>query len=72
MKVKPKSKPNQKEIPTFNDKSCDRQLFFSQEATEVEFKAKYNFRSAAFSLSPTPALHIPENHIFQGVMSDVI
>lgn len=33
---------------------------------EVEFKAKYNFGSV--TLSPTPALHIPENHIFHGVM----
>lgn len=48
MNVKLKSKPNQKETPTFNDKSCDRELFFSQEIMEVEFKAKYNFRPIIF------------------------
>lgn len=67
MNVKPKSNPKQKEIPTFDNKSCDRWLFLSQEIMEVEFKAKYNFGYITFSLSPTPALHIPENHIFHDV-----
>lgn len=68
MNIKPKSKPNQKETPTFNDKSYDRELFLSQEIMEVEFKAKYNFGPITFSLNPTPAFHIPENHIFHYMM----
>lgn len=61
--------PNQQETPTFDDKSCDR-YFLSQEIMEVEFKAKYNFGSITFSLSPTPAVHILKNNIFHYEMWD--
>lgn len=64
MNVKPKSKPNQKETPTFNDKSCDRELFFSQEIMEVEFKAKYNFGPIIFSFKSCSCFSHPRKSYF--------